>query len=87
MMSASWDPEREGSALGVDEFGRNVKNLREGLSRSRENALLREKLAGMSEQEIEAAIRDLDKRDEKKRKQMEGRLEELRELSKQEEDS
>jgi len=68
MMSASWDPEREGSALGFDEFGRNVNNLKEGLSRSKENAVIRERMAGMPEAEIQAAIRELDKRDELKKK-------------------
>ena len=68
MMSASWDPEREGSALGFDEFSRNVNNLKEGLSRSKENAVIRERMAGMPESEIQAAIRELDKRDELKKK-------------------
>ena len=43
-MSASWDPDREGSLLGTDEFAQNVDNIKSGLSRSRENALLREKV-------------------------------------------
>lgn len=30
MMSASWDPDKEGSLLGVDEFGDNVKAIGEG---------------------------------------------------------
>jgi hypothetical protein len=64
-MSASWDPDREESGvLGIDEFKRNVDSLRGGLSRSRENALIRERMAGMSEAEIQAALSDLDKRDE-----------------------
>ena len=36
-MSASWDEDREGSFLGTDEFSKNVDNIKEGLSRSREN--------------------------------------------------
>ena len=43
-MSASWDEDREGSALGVDEFQRNLDNVKEGLGRSRENAILRDRL-------------------------------------------
>ncbi len=44
MMSASWDPEREGSVLGTDEFSRNIDNIKGGLSRSRENAQTREQI-------------------------------------------
>ena len=44
MMSASWDPEREGSVLGTDEFSRNIDNIKGGLSRSRENAEVREQI-------------------------------------------
>jgi len=44
MMSASWDPEREGSVLGTDEFSRNIDNIKGGLTRSRENAEVREKI-------------------------------------------
>ena len=44
MMSASWDPEREGTVLGTDEFARNIDNIKGGLSRSRENAEIREKI-------------------------------------------
>jgi len=44
MMSASWDPEREGSVLGTDEFSRNIDNIKGGLSRSRENAQVREQI-------------------------------------------
>jgi len=44
MMSASWDPEREGSILGTDEFSRNIDNIKGGLSRSRENAQIREQI-------------------------------------------
>ena len=52
VLSASWDDDREGSTFGADEFSKNVESLREGLSRTKENALLRERMAGMSEDEI-----------------------------------
>ena len=38
--------------MGFDEFSKNVDSLREGLSRTKENALLRERMAGMSDAEI-----------------------------------
>ena len=41
-MSASWDEDREGSFLGTDEFSKNVDNIKEGLTRSRDNARLRD---------------------------------------------
>ena len=62
-MSASWDPEREGSVLGVEEFQRNMGNIKQGLGRSRDDALLREKMAGLSETEIQAALSDLERRE------------------------
>ncbi|CAK9062477.1 unnamed protein product [Durusdinium trenchii] len=34
MMSASWDPDKEGSALGAEEFGDNMKILGEGFRRA-----------------------------------------------------
>ena len=43
-MSASWDEDREGDFWGVEEFQRNVQNIQDGLGRSRENAVLRERL-------------------------------------------
>ena len=67
VMSASWDPDREGSLFGADEFSENVGSIKQGLKRSRENLLLREKMAGLPEEEIEAAIKALDQRDEKAR--------------------
>jgi hypothetical protein len=66
VMSASWDEDTEGSALGLKEFGDNLESLKTGLSRSRENARVRERMAGMSEAEIQSAINDLDKRDRPK---------------------
>lgn len=65
VMSASWDPEREGSFLGTDEFSKNLDSLRGGLKRSRDNTITREKMAGMSNAEIDAAIQDLNQREEK----------------------
>ena len=64
-MSASWDPDAEGSLLGVDEFKTNLGNIQDGLKRTRENAILREKMTGLPESEIQKAIDDLNKRDEK----------------------
>lgn len=64
-MSASWDEDREGDFWGVDEFKRNVENIREGLQRSRENAVLRENMARLSEGELENALRDLERREQK----------------------
>ena len=43
-MSASWDEDREGSFWGFDEFQRNVENVKDGLGRSKENAILRDRL-------------------------------------------
>jgi len=72
VMSASWDVEEEGSVLGFEEFGKNLGSIRDGLKRTRENAILREKMSTVSEDEIDRAIGDLDKRDaaekEKKKK-------------------
>ena len=65
VMSASWDPDAEGSLLGVDEFKTNLGNIQDGLKRTRENAILREKMTGLPESEIQKAIDDLNKRDEK----------------------
>ncbi|MGK3738297.1 MAG: hypothetical protein ACI8RD_002631 [Bacillariaceae sp.] len=44
MLSASWDPEREGSVFGTDEFSRNIGNIKGGLTRSRDNAVVREQI-------------------------------------------
>jgi len=66
VISSSWDEDREGSALGFDEFQTNMGNLKAGLSRSSSNAMLREKAAGLSEEEVQNALRDLDRRERKK---------------------
>ena len=56
VLSASWDDDREGSTFGADEFSKNVESLREGLSRTKENVLLRERMAGMSDDEIKRIV-------------------------------
>lgn len=71
-MSASWDEDKEGSSLGFDEFKQNFNSLQGGLKRTRENAILRERIAGLADEEIESAIRSLDKREEKEAKNMLG---------------
>jgi len=69
MLSTNWDDDgREGSALGVDEFQKNVGSLREGLSRTKENTILREKMAGLSEDEIQRAIDGQERREKAKNK-------------------
>ena len=62
-MSASWDPDREGTFLGTEEFARNVDNIKEGLGRSRENAVLRDKMSGLGEDEVKGALADLERRE------------------------
>ncbi|GKY91263.1 hypothetical protein MPSEU_000098900 [Mayamaea pseudoterrestris] len=71
LLSASWDPDREGDLLGVDEFKTNVENIKAGLNRSRENTLLREKMADVGEGEIKAALNELERKEkaEARRKQ------------------
>lgn len=65
IFSTSWDEDREGDMLGLEEAKRNLDNVRDGLGRSRENAIIRENMSGLSEAEIQRAIADLDKRDAK----------------------
>ena len=65
-MSASWDPDREGSWLGWDEFQLNLQNVQDGLRRSRSNAILREKMSNLSKKEVDQAMQDLDRRENKK---------------------
>jgi DNA topoisomerase IA len=66
VMSASWDPDREGSFLGWDEFQLNLQNVQDGLRRSRSNAILREKMSNLSTKEVQEALQDLDRREMKK---------------------
>mmetsp|Transcript_286 Transcript_286/g.447 ORF Transcript_286/g.447 Transcript_286/m.447 type:complete len:100 (+) Transcript_286:3-302(+) len=68
VVSSSWDNDRDGSVLGVDEFQKNVGSLRDGLSRTKENAVLREKMMGLSEDEIQRAIDGQEKRDKNNKK-------------------
>ena len=68
VMSASWDEDSEGSLLGIEEFQKNVGNIKDGLSRTSQNAILREKMAGLSEGEIEAAIADLERRENREKR-------------------
>jgi len=65
VMSSSWDPDIEGSALGFDELKKNIGSLQDGFKRSRESTLLREKMAGLPEEEIKSAIRNLEKQERK----------------------
>ena len=75
-MSASWDEDREGSVLGIEEFQKNVGNIKEGLDRSKENLVIREKMKGLPEAEIERAIAELEKR-EKREQSFQSKMEEL----------
>jgi hypothetical protein len=80
VMSASWDPEApEGSVLGFEEFGTNLSNLREGLGRSKDNAQLREKMNGLPESEVQAALRDLERREKKAEKKAQSYSEKMKE--------
>lgn len=63
VMSSSWDPEIEGSTLGIEELKKNVGSLQDGFKRSREATLLREKMAGLPEEEINMAIRNLERQE------------------------
>ena len=40
-----------------------MQNIKDGLSRSRENALLRDKMSGLSEAELNRAMTDLERRE------------------------
>jgi len=68
MMSSSWDEDRAGSTLGLEELSKNFGNIKEGLGRSRENAIIRDKARQLSDEEIKAALADLKKREEKERR-------------------
>lgn len=65
MLSASWDPDREGSFIGFDEFQRNIRNVQDGFDRTKQNSLLRDKVKRLSDEEIQLAIKDLDDRERK----------------------
>jgi len=66
VVSTSWDDDREGSVLGGDEFQKNLGSIQAGLSRTKENTLLREKMAGLSEAEIQRAIDGAERREKAK---------------------
>jgi hypothetical protein len=68
IISASWDDDVEGSVLGFEEFKTNFNSIKGGLKRTRENAILREKMAGVPEAEIEQAIANLDRKEEAERR-------------------
>jgi hypothetical protein len=63
VLSASWEPEQEGSLLGVDEFKENLGNIKDGLKRARENSLVREKMQDLPEEEIQVALKELERRE------------------------
>jgi len=71
VMSTSWDEDREGTFLGTEEFSRNVDNLKAGFGRSKQNAILRDKMDQMDEDEIERALRDLERRENSQDKKSE----------------
>jgi len=64
VMSASWDVEEEGSALGLDEFKKNLNSIRDGLKRTRENAMLREKMSSLPHEEIDDALQRFEKQEQ-----------------------
>lgn len=68
LMSASWDDDRDGSALGFDELSKNVDSIKSGLGRSRENAKIRDRARLLTDEEIEAARAELKRREEKERR-------------------
>jgi hypothetical protein len=63
VMSASWDENEEGSFLGTEQFSKNLESIKDGLKRTRENAILREKMASLPEEEIGAALSSLEKKE------------------------
>mmetsp|Transcript_5953 Transcript_5953/g.12536 ORF Transcript_5953/g.12536 Transcript_5953/m.12536 type:complete len:87 (+) Transcript_5953:300-560(+) len=70
-MSTSWDEDRteEEGILGLGEFQKNVGNIQEGLQRSKENAILRDKMATSSNpQQMAQALKSLDAKEEKSQK-------------------
>jgi hypothetical protein len=71
-MSSSWDEDREGDFLGTEEFGRNLNNIREGLGRSRENALLRDKMESLTGEELKQAMENLERKEAAEAKKVSG---------------
>jgi len=73
VMSASWDPETEGSALGISEFQTNLGSIQSGLRRSRENLLLRERMNKIPRDELDGDMRKLEREEERaQRKRADG---------------
>merc|ERR1712045_368743 len=70
VLSASWDPEVEGSKIGLEEFKSNIDSLKNGLQRSRENLIAREKMKSLSNEEIDRAINALNKKETKRANNM-----------------
>lgn len=64
VMSASWDVEVEGSALGWDEFKKNLSSIQDGLKRTRENAILREKMSSLPQEEIDDALQRFERKEQ-----------------------
>jgi Photosynthesis affected mutant 68 len=65
VLSASWDEDRDNSSvLGLDEVQRNINTIRTGLSRSRDNARVRDQMARLSNDEIQTALVDLNRREQ-----------------------
>eukprot|EP00978_Attheya_sp_CCMP212_P000614 scaffold1197_cov46-Attheya_sp.AAC.2 len=54
----------EGTLRYADGFVKNFNFIRSGLQRTKEHVILREKMDGMPESQIQAALKDLDARDE-----------------------
>jgi len=50
-LSASWDEDRKGSVLGIDEFKLNIQRITDGLSRSANDANLRDSLADAAQRQ------------------------------------
>lgn len=63
VMSASWDEDVEGGFFGMEEFRKNVRSIRDGLKRSQENAILREKMSTIPDDEINYELESLKKQE------------------------
>jgi hypothetical protein len=69
IFSTSWDEDRQGSLLGLEEAATNVDRVKEGLGRSQENTVLREKIKGMSKEELSQVLADLERRENQQKNQ------------------
>jgi len=62
LFSTNWDgSDTPSEGLGVVEFNKNIGNVKQGLSRARENAMLRDKMDEM-ENEENVELKDLNRR-------------------------